>query len=372
LVCDCAKFLLNFGFQIINLQIILSENILIYQLIAKIGERVQAAKNIVIVTHSNPDGDAIGSSLGLFHFLQLYVPLKSVKVVVPNEFPSFLKWLPGVEQISVYDDSRALVEGIFHNCDLCFCLDFNSLKRIDNLYPILLSMNAPKILIDHHPQPDNDFEIMLSCVEFSSTSELIYKVITEIGGKEKLNKTIANCLYVGIMTDTGSFSYASNRPDLYVAVSELINQGIDAEFIHRKVYDTYSENRMRLLGYCLSNRLVVLSQLHTAYIFLTKEDLENFDYQNGDTEGVVNYSLSIQGIVLAALFTEKDDKIRISLRSKGSFNVNEFSRKYFNGGGHKNAAGGDSYFSLPETLKFFKDSVLENSSMIEEAFLIYE
>lgn len=343
-----------------------------YQKIANIGALAQSAKNIVIVTHSNPDGDAIGSSLGLFHFLQSYIPYANVKVVVPNEFPSFLKWLPGVDEILIYEDSKIEVEDLFNNCDLCFCLDFNSLKRIDSLYPILLSLNTPKILIDHHPQPDNDFEIALSCIEYSSTSELIYEVISQIEGPEKLNSNIANCLYVGIMTDTGSFSYASNRPELYVAVSELIKQGIDAEFIHRKVYDTYSENRMRLLGYCLSDRLVVLQHLHTAYIYLSKEDLQNFDYQNGDTEGVVNYSLSIQGVVLAALFTEKDDKIRISLRSKGSFNVNEFSRKYLNGGGHKNAAGGTLYSSLTEAIKFFEDTVLENSSLINEAFLIYK
>lgn len=333
---------------------------------------MQLAKSIVIVTHSNPDGDAIGSSLGFFHFLKSYVPFADIKVVVPNEFPSFLKWLPGVEQIIVYDDSKAEVEGLFNNCDLCFCLDFNSLKRIDSLYPILKSINVQKILIDHHPQPDNDFDIIFSCTEFSSTSEMIYKVITEIEGKGKINVDIAICLYVGIMTDTGSFSYASNRPELYIAVSELIKQGIDAEFIHRKVYDTYSETRMRLLGYCLSNCLIVLPHLHTAYIYLSKEDLQNFDYQNGDTEGVVNYSLSIQGIVLAALFTEKDDKIRISLRSKGTFNVNEFSRKYLNGGGHKNAAGGTLYSSLPKALAFFEDSVLQNKSLIDKAFLLYK
>ncbi len=343
-----------------------------YQLITSIGERVQASKNIVIVTHSNPDGDAIGSSLGLFHFLRLYYPFINVKVVVPNEFPSFLKWLPDVGQILNYDDSKVEVETLFNNCDLCFCLDFNSLKRVDNLYSILLSSAAQKILIDHHPLPDNGFAIMISHVEYSSTCELVYEVITNISNSGKLNADIATCLYVGIMTDTGSFSYASNRPELYIAVSDLIKQGIDVEFIHRKVYDTYSENRMRLLGYCLSNRLVVLPQLHTAYIYLSKDDLKKFNHQNGDTEGVVNYSLSIQGIVLAALFTEKDDRIRISLRSKGSFNVNEFSRKYFNGGGHKNAAGGDSFLSLPDTFKFFEDAVLENRNMLEDAFLIYE
>jgi len=343
-----------------------------YQIIANIGERVKLAKNIVIVTHSNPDGDAIGSSLGLFHFLQSFIPLSNVKVVVPNEFPSFLKWLPGVEQILIYDNSKIEVEDLLANCDLCFCLDFNSLKRIDNLHPLLLTIAAPKILIDHHPQPDNDFEIVLSCVDFSSTSELIYAVITKIGGQEKLDINIASCLYVGIMTDTGSFSYASNRPELYTAVSELIKRGIDVDFIHRKVYDTYSETRMRLLGYCLSSSLVVLQNTHTAYIYLSKEDLKNFDYQNGDTEGVVNYPLSIQGVVLAALFTEKDGKIRISLRSKGKFNVNEFSRKYLNGGGHKNAAGGTLYSTLSEAVKLFEDSVLENSSLINEAFLQYE
>ena len=329
------------------------------QIILNIRDRILQARSIVIVTHTNPDGDAIGSSLGFYHFLLSFNSNAKIKVVVPNEFPSFLKWMPGVEDILIFSTREKEGLKIVQEADLCLCLDFNSLKRTDKLSPYLEGANAFKILIDHHPQPENNFDLMLSRIESSSTSELIYDVINTIGGNEALSKDIASCLYVGIMTDTGSFSYSCRRPETYLAVAELIRQGIDSELIHRKVYDTYSENRMRLLGYCLSERLTVLKDFHTAYIYLTKNDLKLFDHQDGDTEGVVNYALSIEGIVLAVLFTEKEDKIRISMRSKGEFSVNDLARKYFKGGGHKNASGGDSYISMNATLLLFESILKE-------------
>jgi phosphoesterase RecJ-like protein len=324
------------------------------QIILDLKDRILQARNIVIVTHTNPDGDAIGSSLGLYHFLLSFIPATKVKVVVPNEFPSFLKWMPAVDDILIFQSNEEAGSKVIAEADLCFCLDFNSLKRTDKLLPYLEASNAFKILIDHHPQPENDFDLMISYTESSSTSELIYNVINDISGNEVQTKEIASCLYVGIMTDTGSFSYSCRRPETYLVVAELIRQGIDSELIHRKIYDTYSENRMRLLGFCLSERLTVLKDFHTAYIYLTADDLKHFDHQNGDTEGVVNYALSIEGIVLAALFTEKDDKIRISMRSKGEFSVNDLARMHFQGGGHKNASGGDSYVSMKETLALFE------------------
>jgi len=324
------------------------------QIIVNIRDRILQSASIVIVTHTNPDGDAIGSSLGLYHFLRSFHPNVNVCVIVPNEFPSFLKWMPGVEDVRVFQSSEGDSLKVLANADLCFCLDFNSLKRTDKLSTHLETSDVFKILIDHHPQPENTFDLMISCTQSSSTSELIYDLIHAMSRNEALNKDVASCLYVGIMTDTGSFSYSCRRPDTYLAVAELIRQGIDSELIHHKVYDTYSENRMRLLGYCLSERLTVLKNFRTAYIYLTADDLTHFDHQNGDTEGVVNYALSIEGIVLAVLFTQKEDRIRLSMRSKGEFSVNDLARKHFNGGGHKNASGGDSFSSMKETLAFFE------------------
>lgn len=334
------------------------------QIIVNIRDRILQSASIVIVTHTNPDGDAIGSSLGFYHFLRSFHPGANVCVIVPNEFPSFLKWMHGVEDIMVFQSSEEESLKKLAKADLCFCLDFNSVKRTDKLSTHLESTDVFKILIDHHPQPENTFDLMISCTQSSSTSELIFDLIQAMSGVGGLNKDAASCLYVGIMTDTGSFSYSCRRPDTYLAVAELIRQGIDSELIHRKVYDTYSENRMRLLGYCLSERLTVLKDLRTAYIYLTTEDLNRFDHQNGDTEGVVNYALSIEGIVLAVLFTQKEDRIRLSMRSKGEFSVNDLARKHFNGGGHRNASGGDSYSSMQETLTFFETILKDYQSDI--------
>jgi phosphoesterase RecJ-like protein len=329
------------------------------QIIVNIKDRILQASNIVIVTHTNPDGDAIGSSLGFYLFLLKFNPNAKIKVIVPNDFPSFLKWMPAIKDILIYqgNEKAAILE--IHDADLCFCLDFNSLKRTDKLSSFLEDSKAYKILIDHHPQPDTNFDTMISNIASSSTSELIYDVIDALSGKQIMDKEIASCLYVGIMTDTGSFSYSCRRPETYLVVAELIRIGIDSELIHRRIYDTYSESRMRLLGYCLSERMKVLNDFHTAYIYLTQDDLNRFNHQNGDTEGVVNYALSIEGIVLAVLFTEKEDKIRISMRSKGEFSVNDFARSHFQGGGHKNASGGDSFISMKDTLIYF-ESVLKN------------
>ena len=329
------------------------------QIIVTIKERILQASSIVIVTHTNPDGDAIGSSLGFYHFLLSLTKKLNVKVIVPNEFPSFLKWMPGVNDILVFPfNEKAAIKTIV-DADLCFCLDFNSLKRTDKLSSYLEASTAFKILIDHHPQPDSNFDIMISCVESSSTSELIYDVIGEMEGFDALNKEIASCLYVGIMTDTGSFSYSCRRPETYLAVAELIRHGVESELIHRKIYDTNSENRLRMLGFCLSERMKVLKEYHTAYIYLSDSDLKRFNHQNGDTEGFVNYALSIEGIVLAVQFTEKEGKIRLSLRSKGAFSVNDLARKHFHGGGHKNASGGDSFGSMNDTLVYF-ESILKD------------
>ncbi len=310
-------------------------------------------KKILITAHSNPDGDAIGSSLALFHFL---TDLKyQVHVAVPNDYPSFLSWMPGIDQITVYKHHEKKVIKLAVEADIIFCLDFNGLKRVEKMQTIFEKSKADRILIDHHPQPEvSSFKYLISITKTSSTSEIVYGFITKMAGKSGLSKMIADCLYVGIATDTGSFSYSCNYPETFMVVAELVRQGIDTERIHRLVYDTYSESRMRLLGFSLFERMKVLPQYGTAYIALSKEDLHRFNFQIGDNEGLVNYALSIDGISLAVLFTEKDSFIRMSLRSKGKFSVNDFVRKHFEGGGHKNAAGGNSYLSLEETLAKFE------------------
>jgi phosphoesterase RecJ-like protein len=226
--------------------------------------------------------------------------------------------------------------------------------------------NAKRILIDHHPQPENDFDVKISTIETSSTSELIYEFFIEHDGKELIDKKIAECLYTGIVTDTGSFSYSCNFEKTYLVIAELIKLGIDGENIHRLIYDTYSEDRMRLLGYCLSNKLRVFPELHTAYIHITKDELSRYNYKVGDTEGIVNFALAIQGISLAILLTERDNLIRLSFRSKGNFSVNNFARSYFEGGGHRNAAGGNSYLSMENTLIKLEELLKKHKSELKE------
>ncbi len=311
----------------------------------------------LIVTHYNPDGDAIGSSLALFHFLKKLG--HRVNVLIPNDIPSFLKWMPGSEQMIVFQSDPEAGKNLISGADLIFCMDFNSASRVKNFSGELSAAAATKVLIDHHLQPENEFDLILSVTEVSSTSELLYSAIEGAGLADDLTSDIAECLYVGIMTDTGSYSYACNRPETFLITARLIAAGINVEKIHRQVYDTYSESRMRLLGHCLGRRLKVLPELSAAYIWLTKADLEKYEYQPGDTEGVVNYALSIENISVAALFTERDDRIRLSLRSKGDFSVNDLARVHFNGGGHRNAAGADSFDSMENTLAKFEAILLQ-------------
>ena len=314
-------------------------------------------QRIVITTHVNPDGDAIGSSLGLCEFLKL-CNFKNVTVISPNDYATFLKWMPGTDSIIIAENEFSNAEKIIQEAELIFCLDFNDINRTDNLKKPLYNSTAKTILIDHHPQPADSFDIAFSYINTSSTAEIIFKFIQAIN-YDNLNKNIAACLFTGIMTDTGSFSYNCNNPETFHICSELIKTGINADNIHRLVYDTYSLNRMKLLGYCLNEKLTVLPEQQTAYIALTKEELETYNHHEGDTEGVVNYALSIRNIDLAALFIEKQDHVKLSLRSIGNIDVNDFARKYFNGGGHMNAAGGKYYKDISKTIEYFK-SVLND------------
>ena len=312
------------------------------------------SERILLTTHTNPDGDAIGSSLGLYHYLKDRD--KNVSVLVPNKYPGFISWLPGDEHIFVYENEPKRAQQLLAEAQLVFCLDYNAIHRSGSLQDVLRVSSVPRIMIDHHPEPlVEDFTHMISTTETSSTSELIYEFIGEMEDDYVLSKDISTCLFVGIMTDTGSFSFACNRPRTFEVVASLMKCGIDVEYIHRRVYDTFSEDRLRLLGYSLSEKLVVKREYATAYIALTRKELDRFNFQVGDTEGIVNYALSIEGINMAVLLTERKGRIRLSFRSKGDFSVNELAREHFNGGGHRNAAGGDVYDTLKKAVLQLED-----------------
>ncbi|MBN2639069.1 MAG: bifunctional oligoribonuclease/PAP phosphatase NrnA [Bacteroidales bacterium] len=316
-------------------------------------------QKIVLISHKNPDGDTIGAALGLKHYLQQLG--HEVDALVPNEFPSFYNWMPGSEKLLIFDQNAKEVQKKLENASVVFCVDFNSLDRTGNMASYIAEATGVKLMIDHHLQPSEEFDHYFSVVNTSSTGELVYSFIEAIGHLEYLNLNIALSLYTAIMTDTGSFSYACNNGKTYQIVAHLIDLGVDPTLVHRLVYDTFTENRLRLLGHSISNKLLVLEDLHAAVIYLDKDDLKNFNYQVGDTEGIVNYPLSIENVNLSVLLTEKNSLIRMSFRSKGEFDCNILARNHFNGGGHKNAAGGSSTLSMENTLLNLKE-VLTNYS----------
>ncbi len=317
-------------------------------------KRILANKQqcIGIIVHTNPDGDAIGSSLGLYRFLKVF-DYPDVHVIAPNDYASFLHWIPGNDQVTVATKNEDKAQQVIAGAGILFCLDFNGFGRTEQLANALSDSKAVKVMIDHHPQPEDGFDIVFSDTNASSTAELVYELITSIHDEDAIDTLTAQCIYAGIVTDTGSFSYGCNNPRTYEIVARLIEKGVDGEKIHRLLFSKYTESRMRLLGYCLSERLVVMPEFQAAYIHLTKKDLATYNYITGDTEGVVNYAMNIEGIRLAALFTEEDDHVKVSLRSTGSMDVNLLARQHFNGGGHKNAAGGKSFQDMNNTLRAF-------------------
>ncbi|MCB2222097.1 MAG: DHH family phosphoesterase [Bacteroidetes bacterium] len=309
-------------------------------------------KKIFLTSHSNPDGDALGALLALFHFFTRKG--HEVNMMVPNNFPGFLQWMPGSDQILIYKKDTEVCDQLFRTTDLLFSLDYNSPSRINGAEKAFRQSQAIKILIDHHIDPEkNAYNHCFSTTLTSSTSELVFQMMNEMNGS-LIDKKIADCIFTGIMTDTGSFSYNCNYKSTFQIVSELIGKGLQTDEINRLVYATNTENRIRLLGFSLSEKLVVLAEQKTAYIALSREELNRYNYQTGDTEGLVNYALSVVGIRFAALFTERGNKIRISFRSTGNFSVNEFARDHFLGGGHRNAAGGDSFDDLKTTIAKFE------------------
>ena len=309
-------------------------------------------KKIVIVSHKNPDGDAIGSSLGLYHFL---IKLNhEVSVIMPNDYPGFLKWMPNQDIIKDYETNKKIANELIEETDIIFTLDFNSLERAGDMEYSLNNSEAIKIMIDHHQQPSDYATFMYSDVSICSTSQMVYHFINMLGEDHLIDSNIGTCLYTGIMTDTGSFRFSSTTSTTHRAVADLIEKGVDNSAIHSHVYDTNSYNRLQLLG-CALNNLKVIPELKTAYITLSQKELNKYNFRKGDTEGVVNYGLSLQDIVFAVIFIEHKQEgiVKISFRSNGDFSVNDFARNHFNGGGHTNAAGGRSNLPLQKTVEKF-------------------
>lgn len=321
----------------------------------KFAQLLKKTRKIVIVTHWNPDGDAIGSSLALYHFLKKTG--KDVKCIVPNSFPEFLQWMPGASTIINYEAQETKALKLLQNAELIFALDFNSFKRLEKLGEWLSKTSAKKVLIDHHREPEKFADLYFHDIHASSTCELVYEFIAGLKAKSLIDKKIAACLYTGLMTDTGSFKFASVNSKTHQILADLLTTGLQPHEIHSAVYDNYSPHRLRLFGYALSEKLRILKDHPVAYFCLKADELKRFEFQKGDTEGLVNYPFMIKGIKVCALFSESEGQVKISFRSKGKVDVNTFARKYFEGGGHLNAAGGKSKESLNATEQKFLEVV---------------
>jgi phosphoesterase RecJ-like protein len=313
-------------------------------------------KKIAIIPHRGPDGDAMGSTLALYHFL-----LKNnhfPTVIAPNDFPDFLAWLPGSEHVKIFEKDISESTKIIEEADIIFTLDFNALHRTGEMEHTLARLTAPFIMIDHHEKPDDYAIYKYSDTSFGSTCEMIFNFISFLNKKEDLDKTIATCIYTGILTDSGSFRFPKTTGDTHRIVAELIDLGAENTKIPVLLYDNSSYSRLQLLGRALQN-MKILAENQTSYTFLTQEELDSFNYVKGDTEGIVNYGLSMKGINFTAIFIENKEEniIKISFRSQGGFDVNQFARDHFNGGGHINAAGGRSELSMSDTIQKFETLV---------------
>jgi len=319
-------------------------------------EYLAEPRHIVITTHPKPDGDAMGSSLGLYAYLLLKG--HQVSVITPTDYPTFLDWLPNNSDVIIYTEKPEQSQQLIALADLIFCLDFNSLVRIYDMGTYVRDSKAKKVLIDHHLEPEGFEDYRLWTISACATAQLVYEFIVNVMGERALlNQAIASCLYTGIMTDTGSFRFRSTTSNVHRIVADLIDYGADNTLIHQMVYDDFSETRLRFLGHCLLNKLEVLNEYNSAIIVITKQELDKYKISTGDTEGIVNYALSITGIRLAILIIERQDIVKLSIRSTGDFPANEICKKYFNGGGHKNAAGGFSNEKI-ETVREKFDLIL--------------
>lgn len=333
--------------------------------IGQIFEQFSSPKKIVITCHQKPDGDAMGSMLGLYNFLiQLG---HEVTPVSPTNWAGFLSWMPGCGQVLDFDSKRDVATRKIQEADWVFCLDFNKLSRTKNMESVLAGISGIRILIDHHEHPDSEkFEYGISQPGKSSTAEMVYDLIESSGNDKKINVAVAECLYAGVMTDTGSFRFPVTSASVHLMVARLKQTGFDHAKVHENLFDNFLENRFRFIGNALLNRMEVFYEYNTALIAIPQHDLVKYEIRTGDTEGLVNFPLSIRGIKLSALFIDRGEERKSSFRSKGSFDVNSFAKRYFNGGGHINAAGGKNSESLDEVVNKFKHAMKENKSLLAD------
>ena len=326
---------------------------------------IQPAQHVVLLTHQSPDGDAMGSSLAMFHYIKSLG--KEARVIVPNAFPEFLAWMPGADSVLLYDSQKAQADTYLEAADLIICTDFNAPSRIGALGDKMLSLTCPKVMIDHHLHPSDFADFIVSVPEASSTCELVYEVLSTLNSQ--LSTPIAQCLYTGLMTDTGNFSYNSNRPQIYPMIATLIEAGVDKDAIYDAVFNQYSVDRMKLVGYCLYQKMRVFPKHHAALIYLNRKELYRFNFQKGDAEGIVNMPLQSKDIHYSVFMREDKatpdemeknggikTKIKLSFRSPGDRPVNVFASEVINGGGHANAAGGEYYGTLAEAVQLFLDN----------------
>lgn len=334
------------------------------QLISQFYPLLSQPKQIVITMHQKPDGDAMGSTLGLYHFL--HNRGHQVTVISPTNWADFLEWLPGIESVINFEGYREKCLSILDKADILFCLDFNIFHRTKHLAPFLASAKAIKVLIDHHEQPDEpNFDYGISDTGKSSTCEMVYDFIVEAGGREELTQEIATCLYTGTMTDTGSFRFPSTKASVHRMVAELKETGFDHSQVHNHIYDNFLESRLRFIGFALLNRMEVLYEYNTAIMYIHQADLQKYHIKTGDTEGLVNYLLTIKGIRFGAIVIDRTEERKWSFRSKGGFDVNQFARNHFEGGGHANASGGRSSDSVEKTVAHFKQVIQEYKNQLQ-------
>ncbi len=313
-----------------------------------IGELLQLPQTVLITTHQNPDGDAMGSSLGLAGYLRKKG--HHVTVVTPTDYPQNLAWMTGSADVVVFEEkNRTTVSQLIDEATVIFCVDFSSINRIKELGPMVLQARARKVMIDHHLEPESFADLVYWDTSAASTTQLIFQLITQLGDQALLTIPVAECLYAGLMTDTGSFRHPSTTGDVHRMAAVLVDLGIDVSQIHRRIFDGVSIDKLRFLGYVLNEKLKVLPDYRFAYITLTEQELKRYRSKSGDTEGMVNYALSVEGVVAAAILIDRGEEIRMSFRSIGDFSVRELTSRHFNGGGHKNAAGGRSRLSLADT-----------------------
>ncbi|MBS1530483.1 MAG: DHH family phosphoesterase [Bacteroidetes bacterium] len=330
---------------------------------AKLKALLAQPRRIVITTHHKPDGDAIGSSLGLYHYL--IQQGHHTTVITPTDYPDYIDWLPGNGDVIIYPDNKELSEKLVEEADIIFCLDFNHLSRIYELGEAVRAARAAKVMIDHHLEPEDFDDYRHWDINACATAQLVFDfIVNKLGHKELINKDVATCLYTGIMTDSASFSLPNTNAEVHRVTADLIDCGAVNWHIHEQVYSNQPQTRLQFLGHCLKEKLEVLREYNTALISVSRQELEAYNITTGDTEGIVNYGLSVEGIHLAAFIVERADMVKLSLRSKGEFPANEICKKYFSGGGHRNAAGGVSNDSLEAVVQKFKSILPEYKKLL--------